>query len=145
MKELDDLEMKFMLNHNQLLIERMQQLRLVLAVSKNVIIERYLEENLSLTKVAKLLTASDGVKLNVYRELFTLKVLATDEMISMDLLEKAFDLLELSDLMMIIRAKKNTIYQKLALKRYDQMIFDVEPDVYQEYVMKKRLDRKREN
>lgn len=143
-KELDDLEIKLLLSHNQLLIERAKQLQLLLDVSKNVIIKRYLEENISLSEVAKLLTTSEGVRKDVYKDLFTLKILDTNEIISLDLLKSAVDLLELSDLMTIIRTKKDTIYQKLAMKKYDKMIFDVEPEVYQEYLMKKKLDRKKE-
>lgn len=51
-------------------------------------------------------------------------------------------------LILIIRNKQDTIYGKIAASMYDekyeQMIFDVEPEVYQEYVKKIDLDRKGE-
>ena len=143
LKQLNDLEQKLAIKNNQLLKERIKQVELVVAVSKNVIIERYLEAKISLTKIAHLLTTSEGIKESVYKELFTLKVLESDDIISIDLLTEAIDKLDISELMMIIRKKPNTVYANVALEKWDEIIFDVEPEVYEEYVLKKKLDGKR--
>lgn len=141
-RELATLELKYTCMPNKLLKKRIKQIKLVLEVSKNVIVRRYLQEDISLMKIAKLLLNNEGIKKEVYQEIFTLKVLEKDEIISLELLSRVIKELDISELMLIIRNKGNSIYGHLALKRYDELIFDVEPDVYQELVMKKRRDRR---
>lgn len=142
--ELEKLENKLLNSKDNLLLkERIKQIKLVIVVARNIIIERYLEANTSFNETAKLLVESEGIKESVYKELFTLKAIQTDEIISFDLLNLAINKLDISDLMLIIRTRENGICFDLALKRYDEMIFDVEPEVYNEYVMKKVLDGRR--
>lgn len=138
--EYQKLEQKQANNSNPLLKERMKQVELVMAASKSIITERYLEDNVSLNEIAGLLIKSKGIRESVYKNLFTLKLLETNEIISLNLLTNAVNRLDISELMLIIRNKPNTVYSDIALKIYDEMIFDVEPEVYQEYVLKKRLD-----
>lgn len=73
-----------------------------------------------------------------------MKILESDELIDLKLLERAIDKLEMDELMTIIRLKENTVYGVCAVKKYDKMLFDVETDVYDEYVKKKKLDGKEE-
>lgn len=142
-RELTTLELKYATTPNKLLKDRIKQIKLVLEVSKNVVVNRYLQDNISLMKIANLLLNSEGIKKKVYQELFTLKVLEKEELISLELLSKVIQELDISELMMIIRNKEDSIYGSLALRRYDELIFDVEPDVYQELIMKKIKDRRR--
>ena len=70
-------------------------------------------------------------------------VLRKDEMISLDLLEMSINELDMSQLMLIMVGKDNKLYRELATKKYDEIIFDVEPDVYEELILKKKMDRRR--
>lgn len=140
--ELLDLETKNMNASNILLKHRIQQVRLTMAIAKNSIIERYLKDT-SLRECAKLLINSVGIKESVYQELFTLKLLETNEMISVELLKKAIDKLGIDQLMMIIRMKENTIYEQFATECYHNMIFDVEEEVLGELREKIKLDNNR--
>lgn len=141
-KELLDLEIKSTNQPNTLLKQRIQQVRLTIALAKNTIIERYLE-NTSLKGCAKLLVSSIGIKESVYQELFTLKLLRANEIISLDLLKKAIDKLEPDQLMMVIRMKENTIYEQVATECYHDMLFDVEEEVLGELREKIKLDNNR--
>ena len=142
LSELTALEAKYDSIPNRLLKERIEQIKLVLEVSKNVVVNRYLQDNISLMEAANLLLNSEGIQKKVYQEVFTLKVLEKEELIQLDLLSKAIKELDINELMMIIRNKENSVYGNLALQRYDELIFDVEPDVYQELIMKKKKDRR---
>ena len=122
---------------------RIKQLELTVTISKNKIIERFLQDNISLTQIAKLLISSTGIRKSVYKEIFTLMVLRKDEMISLDLLEMSINELDMSQLMLIMVGKDNKLYRELATKKYDEIIFDVEPDVYEELILKKKMDRRR--
>ena len=141
-KELSEIEVSS-IKLTKELKNRIEQLELVIAVSKNTIIERFLEENISLTQIATLLIHSTGIKKSVYKEIFTLMVLKKDEMISIDLLKMAINELDISNLMLIMVSKENELYKELATKKYDEIIFDVEPDVYKELIMKKKMDRRK--
>lgn len=142
LSELTALEAKYDSIPNRLLKERIEQIKLVLEVSKNVVVNRYLQDNISLMEAVNLLLNSEGIQKKVYQEVFTLKVLEKEELIQLDLLSKAIKELDINELMMIIRNKENSVYGNLALQRYDELIFDVEPDVYQELIMKKKKDRR---
>lgn len=144
-KELLELEVKKLTNDTKELRDRIKQLELMVAVIKNVIVERHLHDNTSITKIANKLVKEKGIKLEVYKELFTLKVLDTNEIVSLELLEKAIDKLDIGQLTMIIKAKENTVYGNCAIKSYDEMIFDVDEEVYKEYVNKLINDSKRKD
>ena len=144
-KELIELEIIKLTKPTSLLKEKIKQVELVIAVVKSVIVERYLQDNISLTEIAKRLVKEKGIKQDVYKELFTLKIINTEELISTELLERAIDKLELSQIKMIIRAKEDTIYGKTAIKHYDEMIYDVDEEVYREYVNKRIMDSRRKD
>ena len=144
-QELLELELKRTSKDTKELHDRIEQINLVISSIKSIIIERYLTEGISVTKAANLLISSQGYKAMVYKELFTLKVLETNEPISLERLESAIDKLDIEELMTIIRLKENTVYETYAMKRYDKIIFDVEDDVLEEFQKKMKLDRRKEN
>lgn len=141
-KESLELEKKLLNHDNILLRERLKQVNLVISVSKKIIIERYLKDNTSLNRITELLIESTGIKEWVFKDLFVLKILESNEPISLELLQKAIDKLEIEQLMMIIKGKQNTIYEDLATKNCDEMLFDVEQEVLKELELKKRMDRR---
>ena len=147
-KELLELEVKQLKSNNVLLTERISQIKLTINIAKTTIIERYLNNNVSIIEIANSLLASKGIKEEIFQELLTLKLLESNEIISVDLLKEAIDKLDTYWLILIIRNKQDTIYGNIAAimynEKYEQMIFDVEPEVYQEYVKKIDLDRKGE-
>lgn len=139
---LASLEVKLNNNYNMHLKHQIKMTELVIKTVKKEIINRYLKEDIPLNKIANLVLSSDGIKKLIYQELFTLRVIEKDEMISLDVLERVINSLDIDELSLIIRDKNNSVYRILALKRYDEIIFDVDNDVYEEMVMKKRLDRR---
>lgn len=139
---LSALEVKLNNNYNKHLKHQIKITELVIKTIKKEIINRYLKENVSLSKIANLVLNSDGIKKLIYQEIFTLRVIEKDEMISLDVLERVINGLDIDELSLIIREKNSSIYRELSLKRYDEIIFDVDNDVYEEMIMKKRLDRR---
>lgn len=139
-KELLDLEMKQLNRSNSLLRERIKQVKLTIAIIRNTIIERYLDSQVSLRECAKMLIISKGVKESVYQEVFTLKLLGVNEIIPLDLLEKAIDKLEIDQLMRILRTKEDSIYGHFANQSYTEMLFDVENEILEELNQKIKLD-----
>ena len=137
MKELSSLELNP--KTNEILKKRMEQVELVVSVSRAILVNRYLQDNISLTKIARLVLESEGIRKSVYREVFTLRILEKDEIISFELLEKTINELDISEIMLIMK-NRDSIYKELAIKRYDEIIFDVESEVYEELIIKKRLD-----
>ena len=142
--ELSKLELKRLEKNNNLLNERIKQINLVVSTIKSVLMERYLVDDISLDRVVKYFLNSTGIRENFYKDLFVLKILESDGLIDLKLLERAIDKLEMDELMTIIRLKENTVYGVCAVKKYDKMLFDVETDVYDEYVKKIKLDGKEE-
>ena len=140
-RELLDLETKNMNSSNILLKQRIQQVKLTMAIAKNTIIERYMKDT-SFGACARLLIHSEGIKTSVYQELFTSKLLETNEMISLQLLKKAIDKLEVDQLMLVIRMKGNSAYGQFATECYYDMLFDVEEGVLGKLKEKIKLDNK---
>ena len=60
-----------------------------------------------------------------------------------ELLNNVIDTLNLEQVLTILNIKKGTIYEKLANNRFNDLIFDVDADVYDEYVLKKKMDEGR--
>lgn len=127
-------------NDNSLLIDRINQIKLTIEIAKEAILSRYLAESLSIMKVAKMLINSSGTEEMIYRELLTIKLLKSDEPISIELLEKAIVKLNSDQLMYIILVKKGTIYGEIALDKYDLNRVDLEEDVAAELEQKIRAD-----
>ena len=111
-----------------------------MAIIQNIIVERFLEDSISLVECTRLFIKARGIRKEVYQELFTIKILEADEMLSLDLLEQAMNQLEPEPLMRILRAKENSIYGYLASKTYMKMLFDVEEEVLEELKQKIKID-----
>lgn len=139
-KELMDLELGNQSQDNILRQERIRQLKLTISIIKNIIIDRYLSSNTSLREYAKLLITSSGIKKIIYQEVFTLKLSGTDEIISLDMLKKAIDKLEIEQLMRIMHAKENSIYGDIVNQSYMEMLFNVEEEILGELKQKIKLD-----
>ncbi|MDD6223598.1 MAG: hypothetical protein PUB18_01180 [bacterium] len=142
--QLTNLELKQTTNDHSLLKNRIFQLQFAVSIIRSILIDRYLKEKISLTQIANYLLWATGIREDVYQELFTLKLLESDEFIELTLLEKAIHKLDMEKLMAIIQLKEDTIYGTYAVRRYDEMIFDVEEDVFEEYVKKIKFDEKEE-
>ncbi len=137
-KELLKLEIKRTEQESKELQGRINQIKLTISIGKQELINRFLiDEKNSLEKIARLLCKSKGIHKEVYQEVFTRKILEQNNLIPVDLLQKVMDYLDLEQIMTIMR-KKDTIYSQLASERYDEIIFDVDEEVYQEYLQKRR-------
>ena len=85
---------------------------------------------ISITDAAKKLCTAQGlVEKEVYGEVFKLKVLNGDGMISTELSKRAIDRLPVQQLMDIIHLHEHPMYVELASRRFDEIIFDVDSDV----------------
>ncbi len=135
-KELIQLELKRIEQETKELRDRIRQVKLTISLTKNTIINRYLEELIPLRKVAKLLCNSRGTRHEVYQELFTLRLLEANEFITVDLLQKAIQCLDLDHIMTIMR--KKSIYYEMVGTRFDELIYDVDQEVYENYLEKRK-------
>lgn len=141
-KELLELEIKKVDKNSIQLQKRINQVKLTISIGKKELINRYLKGNISLNQVANLVCQSNGIRQDIYKELFTRKVIEENELISVDLLRKVINNLELEQIMTIMQ-NKDTIHQEIAEKRFDEIIYDVEKEVMEELEKKKRMDRRR--
>ena len=122
------LQVKALENKSKLLHDRIIQIKQTIAITENIIIERY--DTTSLKAVIKLLQSSHKeIKKNIYKEIITLKIIDMDE-------------LEVEQLMRIIKVKEHTIYGKLALNSYDEKCLEVDDEVYKELLLKISQDRR---
>lgn len=135
------LQVKALENKSKLLHDRIIQIKQTIAITENIIIERY--DTTSLKAVIKLLQSSHKeIKKNIYKEIITLKIIDMDELVPIDLLKKTIDELEVEQLMRIIKARENTIYGQLAISSYNQKCLEVDDEVYKELLLKISQDRR---
>ena len=135
------LQVKALENKSKLLHDRIIQIKQTIAITENIIIERY--DTTSLKAVIKLLQSSHKeIKKNIYKEIITLKIIDMDELVPIDLLKKTINELEIEQLMRIIKVKEHTIYGKLALNSYDEKCLEVDDEVYKELLVKIKQDRR---
>ncbi len=139
-KELLKLEWNRIEHETKELKDRIKQVELTISLVKNTIINRYLEENISFTKVARLLCKSTGIQKEIYQELFVAKIMNTNELISVDLLNQAISCLDLDQIMKLMR-NQDKIYSDMVESRFDELIYDVDQEVYENYLEKERKDK----
>lgn len=125
---------------SSLLETRINDLEAFIRVVKNLLVERFLEENMSLSLCGKKLLDSEGIVQDVYKEVFTLELLEKDELMDINLLVEVVNKLDVDHIQMIMHAKKDTVYEGVATERFNEMIFDVGEDVYNELLEKKDID-----
>ena len=141
-KELELLQSKETHKSSNALINRICYLKYFNDIIENKIIERYLNEKISLNKCAKIILNTTGFKQDIFKKIFTLKVLDNDEFIPLDILQEVINLLDIDQLLIIIHGKKNTIYEELALKKYDELIFRVDEEVLDDLKLKMKIDER---
>ena len=123
---------------------RKQELKFIIKVIKDTLVKRYKEENLSFQKIALGVIRKQGIEKDIYRELFILSLMENNSLVDKETLDKAIDELNLDQLLLISNMKQGTIYQKAANNKLDEFWFDVEDDVLDEFVLKKKMDERRD-
>lgn len=134
--ELDRLKL---LDNNKYVSKRIKELEYNIKYIKNTCIDKYLDSNISLSKCAKLLISTNTRRKDIYQELFTNLLICGNGLISLDLLNSAINELDIEYIMQIISSKK-TGAREIALDVFDKIIFNVDEDVYGDYLLKKKLD-----
>lgn len=120
-----------------LLKSRMNQIKMTIEIVKSIIVDRYIEEDISLLKAIKMLEHSTSIiEEDIFKEIITIKILTKDELVPIDLLDKAISSLEVEQLVDIINNRKGTIYEELANDSYNQKYLDVDEEVYKELLLK---------
>ncbi len=141
--ELLRLQIKAIDNSHLLLNQRINQVKYTIAIIENTIIERFSCEKITLNKLIELLLDSNNdSRSRIYKELITNKMIDSNELVSLDLLDKVIKLLEVEQLMRIIKARENTIYGQLAISSYNQKCLEVDDEVYKELLVKIKQDRR---
>ena len=137
------MQIKAIDNSHLLLNQRINQVKYTIAIIENTIIERFSCEKITLNKLIELLLDSNNdSKSRIYKELITNKMIDSNELVSLDLLDKVIKLLEVEQLMRIIKARENTIYGQLAISSYNQKCLEVDDEVYKELLVKIKQDRR---
>lgn len=142
-KEKLQMEMSYLNTQNPALKVEMRNLQILIQTLKGIIIRKNIDRGIRITDAAKLLCKAQGlVEKDVYGEIFKLKVLEGDGMISTELSKRAIDLLPVQQLMDIIHLHGHPMYVDLASRRFDEIIFDVDSDVLDELDEKMEMDIK---
>lgn len=142
-KELLKLQILALENKNRVLDDRIVQIKQTIAISENIVVERYLNSNISIKELIKLFySATNEFEKNLYREIITSKIIKINELLSLDLLGKIINELEIDQLMRIIKSKEKTVYGQLALNAYNHKCLEVDDEVYKELLMKIKQDRR---
>lgn len=142
-KELLKLQIKLLDNDNVLLNSRINQVKYTMAIIENTLVERLLEENNTLNKLINLLlTSNEEFHTSIYKEAITQRMIEYDEVVLLDLLEMAIKLLDVEQLMKIIKAKQDSIYGIIAINSYNEKCLEVDDEVYKELLLKIKQDRR---
>lgn len=130
-------------SQNPVLKVEIRNLQILIQTLKGVIVRKNIMRGISITDAAKKLCTAQGlVEKEVYGEVFKLKVLDGDGMISTELSKRAIDRLPVQQLMDIIHLHEHPMYVELASRRFDEIIFDVDSDVLDELDEKIEMDIK---
>lgn len=137
------LEMSYLNSQNPILRVEIRNLQILIQTLKGVIVRKNMMRGISITDAAKKLCKSQNtIEKEVYGEIFKLKVLEGDGMISTELSRRAIDKLPVQQLMDIIHLHEQPMYVELASRRFDEIIFDVDSDVLDELDEKMEMDIK---
>ncbi len=137
------MEMGYLNSQNPVLKVEIRNLQILIQTLKGVIVRKNIMRGISITDAAKKLCTAQGlVEKEVYGEVFKLKVLDGDGMISTELSKRAIDRLPVQQLMDIIHLHEHPMYVELASRRFDEIIFDVDSDVLDELDEKIEMDIK---
>ncbi len=137
------MEMGYLNSQNPVLKVEIRNLQILIQTLKGVIVRKNIMRGISITDAAKKLCTAQGlVEKEVYGEVFKLKVLNGDGMISTELSKRAIDRLPVQQLMDIIHLHEHPMYVELASRRFDEIIFDVDSDVLDELDEKIEMDIK---
>ena len=129
------MEMGYLNSQNPVLKVEIRNLQILIQTLKGVIVRKNIMRGISITDAAKKLCTAQGlVEKEVYGEVFKLKVLNGDGMISTELSKRAIDRLPVQQLMDIIHLHEHPMYVELASRRFDEIIFDVDSDVLDEKI-----------
>lgn len=118
-RELYDLKQKQFSQRqfNPVLCQRIRQIEDAMYFIKNVVIKRYIEEDAPIHRTTLLFINSNGIKAEVYEEVFVTKVMQTNCWVETNLLEKVIDKLSLENLIKISCAREKSFINE-ATKNY---------------------------
>lgn len=137
------MEMSYLNSQNPILKVEIRNLQILIQTLKGVIVRKNMMRGISINDAAKKLCKAQGlVEKEVYGEIFKLKVLEGNGVISTELSKRAIDKLPVQQLMDIIHLHEQPMYVDLASRRFDEIIFDVDSDVLDELDEKMKMDIK---
>lgn len=137
------MEMSYLNSQNPILKVEIRNLQILIQTLKGVIVRKNMMRGISINDAAKKLCKAQGlVEKEVYGEIFKLKVLEGNGVISTELSKRAIDKLPVQQLMDIIHLHEQPMYVDLASRRFDEIIFDVDSDVLDELDEKMEMDIK---
>lgn len=136
---INELEKLKLLDSNKYVNKRIKELENNIKYIKNVCINKYMDSNISLNRCAKLFVSTKTRRKDIYQELFTKLLISGNGLISLDLLNRVIDELDIEYIMQIINSKKKGA-SEMAMNAFNKIIFNVEDDVYDDYLLKKKLD-----
>ena len=144
-KELDDLTYKIENNKVKKTIDlkkRQADLEFIINVVKELLIERYMQADVSINECSQIVLYGKGTKKELFKDILTYQLIKKQELVDVCLVKDAINELELQHLQMIIHTIPDTIYARYANNRFDEIIFGVSNAVYEELVKKMIMDRK---
>ena len=124
-------------------LNKLYDLKIVNSYIESKIIEKYLEQNISIRTCCKMILSTTGIKQDIFKKIFAIKLLDNKDFIPIDLLMDTINLLDADQLIIIMHTKKGTVYGELANKRFDELLFEVDMEVEEELVQKMNMDERR--
>lgn len=127
-------------NTNDGMEKRKEELVFLTNSIKSLLIKRYINSDITLREISLKILNNDESAKEVFKSIFMLRIVNKEELVDISLLEKVINELDIDNILMIINSKKGTIYEKIATDKYNRMIFEVDEEVYNDYLLKDEND-----
>lgn len=137
-----DLERLKVNANNSAVSKEIEELSAFLMLYKGVVIKKILDTNISIKDCCHKILKTTGLKEEIYEEVFVSSIIMKDEFIDVDMLEKVINKLSIEHIFTIMNTKKDSVYSKLADIRFNKLMYEVNEDVYEEFVKKIRMDKR---
>lgn len=133
---------KYRNSENEGSLKRLRQLELDLQYVRKYIKHFCIMPDCSLNEIGMKLLKSEGTMKDIYKDLFTYRVINSSEPADVNIISNVINELDLEHLQDIIRSKPETIYGVFADRRYTEIIFEVDQEVKQELKIKIKKDQR---
>ena len=140
-KKMTLLKVKNLEDKSILTYHRIKYLNMLITLMRQCVTERYLTEKKTLTDYGKMLLGTKKeIDKDILKDVFTIKLLENNGLISLDFLKKIIKELDIDHLQKIIDGDTNELYKDCAKVRFDELLFQVDEETIEELKQKIKSD-----